>query len=215
MVKALHTTSRQQSADAFVTAVPTPFSAADQLPNRGYIEPAAHGISPDPSFGNIDFTGGATERLAGRLARRRTAISEFDDLPALRPSWPQISDNSSTSPLPTIVAQIRTCAEGFKRLVFSCVGLPHKPDADYLWQSPVNRDHRALGCTREQQIVIADPNLSAFADPLMALPNVSFCDALEAVRQVDIVALLVFRFPKSREEAMRLVVINVTGLTCG
>jgi hypothetical protein len=41
--------------------------------------------------------------------------------------------------------------------------------------------------------VIADLNLSALAAPLTALSNVSFCDALDAVRQADIVTLLVAR----------------------
>ena len=32
-----------------------------------------------------------------------------------------------------------------------------------------------------------DPNLGALPDELAALPNVSFCDTLEAVRYADIV----------------------------
>ena len=121
----------------------------------------------------------------------RMAVSEFDDLPALRPSWSQISGNSSTSPLPMIVAQIRECAERFKRLVISCLGLTYKPDVDDLRQSPAIEIDGGLARTGEDQIVIADPNLSAIMEPLTALPNVSFCDALDAVRQADIVPLLV------------------------
>ena len=51
---------------------------------------------------------------------------------------------------------------------------------------------------------------------LAALANVSLCDTLEAVRHADIVALLVghSRFRRiPREELMRRVVIDVTGLT--
>lgn len=64
--------------------------------------------------------------------------------------------------------------------------------------------------------MIADPNLSAVTEPLTALPNFSFYDALDAVRQADIVPLLVAhsRFRKvPREESMRRVFIDVTGLT--
>jgi UDP-N-acetyl-D-mannosaminuronic acid dehydrogenase len=68
----------------------------------------------------------------------------------------------------------------------------------------------------QEQILIADPYLSALPTELAALANVSFCDTLEAVRHADIVALLVAhsRFRKiPREELMRRVVIDVTGLT--
>ena len=48
------------------------------------------------------------------------------------------------------------------------------------------------------------------------MPNVLFCETLEAVRQADIVALLVAHSPFRkipREELMRRVVIDATGLT--
>jgi hypothetical protein len=38
-----------------------------------------------------------------------------------------------------------------------------------------------------ERIRIVDPNLGALPDELAALPNVSFCDTLEAVRYADIV----------------------------
>jgi hypothetical protein len=70
----------------------------------------------------------------------------------------------------------------------------------------------------EEQILLADPNLSALPEQLAALSNVPFCDTLEAVRRADIVAVLVARsrFRKiPREELIRRVVIDVTGLTHG
>jgi UDP-N-acetyl-D-mannosaminuronic acid dehydrogenase len=76
MVKALHATSRQEPADAFVIAVPTPFNAVDRSPNLIHVDPAADGISRDPRFGKfVDFVGEAAERLAGRLTRRRPDLS--------------------------------------------------------------------------------------------------------------------------------------------
>ena len=50
------------------------------------------------------------------------------------------------------------------------------------------------------------------------MSNVSFCDTMEAVRRADIIAVLVAhsRFWKiPREELMRRVVIDVTGLIHG
>jgi UDP-N-acetyl-D-mannosaminuronic acid dehydrogenase len=70
----------------------------------------------------------------------------------------------------------------------------------------------------EEQILLADPNLSALPEQLAALSSVPFCDTLEAVRRADIVAVLVARsrFRKiPREELIRRVVIDVTGLTHG
>jgi UDP-N-acetyl-D-mannosaminuronic acid dehydrogenase len=76
MVKPLHATPRQEPADAFVIAVPMPFNAVDRSPNLDHVDPAADGISRDPRFGKcVDFVGGATERLAGRLTRRRPDLS--------------------------------------------------------------------------------------------------------------------------------------------
>jgi len=65
-----------------------------------------------------------------------------------------------------------------------------------------------------EQILIADPNLTALPAELAALSNVSLCDTLEAVRRADIVALLVAhsRFRKiPREDLLGRVVIDVTG----
>src|SRR5207302_8708039 len=87
---------------------------------------------------------------------------------------------------------------------------------DDLRESPAVEIAMDLARAGQEQILIADPNLSSLPTELAALSNVSFCDTLEAVRHADIVALLVAhsRFRKiPREELMRRVVIDVTGLT--
>jgi len=94
--------------------------------------------------------------------------------------------------------------------------LTYKPDVDDLRESPALEIAGQLARIGEEQILIADPNLSTLPEELAALSNVAFCDTLEAVRNADIVALLVAhsRFRKiPREELMRRVVIDVTGLT--
>src|ERR1700756_496525 len=117
-----------------------------------------------------------------------------------------------------VVAQIRERAERFKRPVIACLGLTYKPDVDDLRESPALAIAGQLARAGEEQILIAEPHLSALPEELPSLSNVSFCDTLEAVRHADIVALLVAhsRFRKiPREELMRRVVIDVTGLTHG
>ena len=75
---------------------------------------------------------------------------------------------------------------------------------------------RALARGGQQRIVVAEPNLRALPPQLAELPNVALCDTLDAVRQADIVAVLVAHTPFRRiprEELLRRVVIDVTGLT--
>ena len=115
-----------------------------------------------------------------------------------------------------VVAQIRERAERFKRPVIACLGLTYKPDVDDLRESPAMAIAMELARAGREQILIADPNLTALPAELAALSNVSLCDTLEAVRHADIVALLVAhsRFRKiPREELLGRVVIDVTGLT--
>ena len=117
-----------------------------------------------------------------------------------------------------VVAQIRERAERFKRPVIACLGLTYKPDVDDLRESPAIEIAIELARAGREQILIADPNLTALPGELAALSNVSLCDTLEAVRHADIVALLVAhsRFRKiPREEWLGRVVIDVTGLTHG
>jgi UDP-N-acetyl-D-mannosaminuronic acid dehydrogenase len=117
-----------------------------------------------------------------------------------------------------VVSQIRERAERFKRPVIACLGLTYKPDVDDLRESPAIEIVSQLAGTGPEQILVADPHLSELPPTLATLPNVLFCDTLAAVRQSDIVAVLIAhsRFRKiSREELMRRVVIDVTGLTHG
>src|SRR6516162_1487833 len=117
-----------------------------------------------------------------------------------------------------VVAQIRERAERFKRPVIACLGLTYKPDVDDLRERPAIEIVGQLARAGEEQILVAEPNLSALPQALATLSNVAFCDTLEALRRADIVAVLVAhsRFRKiPREELMRRVVIDVTGLTHG
>jgi UDP-N-acetyl-D-mannosaminuronic acid dehydrogenase len=115
-----------------------------------------------------------------------------------------------------VVAQIRERAERFKRPVIACLGLTYKPDVDDTRESPAIAITEQLARCGHERLLVSDPNLSGLPEQLAPLPNVEFCDTREAVRQADIVALLVAHssFRKiPREELMRRVVIDATGLT--
>jgi UDP-N-acetyl-D-mannosaminuronic acid dehydrogenase len=117
-----------------------------------------------------------------------------------------------------VVAQIRERAERFKRPVVSCLGLTYKPDVDDMRESPAIAIAAQLASTGQERTLVADPNLTALPKELAPLSNISFCETMEAVRQADIVAILVAHSPFRkipREELMRRVVIDATGLTHG
>jgi UDP-N-acetyl-D-mannosaminuronic acid dehydrogenase len=169
---------------------------ANRHPRVGILQPGpgvgGHCVAVDPWF----IVASAPERT--RLIRTAREINDA------KPKF--------------VAAQVRELAERFKRPVIACLGLTYKPDVDDLRESPAVEIAMDLARTGREQILIADPNLSALPTELAALSNVSFCDTLEAVRHADIVALLVAhsRFRKiPREELMRRVVVDVTGLTHG
>jgi UDP-N-acetyl-D-mannosaminuronic acid dehydrogenase len=115
-----------------------------------------------------------------------------------------------------VVAQIRERARRFKRPVIAVLGLTYKPDVDDLRESPAVEIALELACDGGEQILIADPYLKTLPHELAARCNVQFCETMDAVRPSDIVAVLVAHtaFRKiPREELLRRVVIDVTGLT--
>ena len=117
-----------------------------------------------------------------------------------------------------VVAQIRERAERFKHPVVACLGLTYKPDVDDLRESPAIAIAAQLARGGQERILVADPNLRALPEELARFPNVALCETPEAVRQADIVAVLVAHSPFRkipREELMRRVVIDATGLTHG
>ena len=117
-----------------------------------------------------------------------------------------------------VAAQIRERAERFKHPVVACLGLTYKPDVDDLRESPAMAIVLQLARSGSERILVADPNLRSLPPELADLPNIMLCDTFEAVRQADIVAVLVAHSPFRRippEDLLRRVVIDATGLTHG
>jgi UDP-N-acetyl-D-mannosaminuronic acid dehydrogenase len=117
-----------------------------------------------------------------------------------------------------VAAQIRERAERFKHPVVACLGLTYKPDVDDLRESPAVAIVAQLARGGPDRILVADPNLRALPQQLAEFSNVALCETIAAVRQADIVAILVAHSPFRRiprEELLRRVVIDATGLTHG
>jgi UDP-N-acetyl-D-mannosaminuronic acid dehydrogenase len=115
-----------------------------------------------------------------------------------------------------VVSQIRERADRLKHPVIACLGLTYKPDVDDLRESPALDIAIELARHTDGQLLIVDPNLRALPEPLAKFTNVKMCDTLRAVREADIVAILVAHSPFRRippDEFMRRIVIDVTGLT--
>lgn len=73
-----------------------------------------------------------------------------------------------------------------------------------------------LACCGDACILLADPNLTGQPEELASSSEVSFCKTLDAVRQGDIVAVLVSHLPfwkVPREEVTCRFLIDTTGLT--
>lgn len=76
----LKATTAPEQADAFLIAVPTPFTGSDHLPDLSYIESAAKAIAPVLQRGNLvilESTSpvGTTEKLAGWMAQHRPDLT--------------------------------------------------------------------------------------------------------------------------------------------
>lgn len=115
-----------------------------------------------------------------------------------------------------VVSQIRERADRLKHPVIACLGLTYKPDVDDVRESPALDIVVELARDPETRLLVAEPNLRALPPPLDERANVTMCDTLAAVREADIVAILVAhsRFRRiPQEELMRRMVIDATGLT--
>jgi UDP-N-acetyl-D-mannosaminuronic acid dehydrogenase len=169
---------------------------ANRHPRVEILRPGAgvggHCIAVDPWF----IVSSAPERT--RLIR--TAREVNDDKPRF------------------VAAQIRERAERLKNPVIACLGLTYKPDVDDLRESPALEIAAELARVPESRLLVADPNLHELPAVLADRPNVALCDTLAAVREADIVAILVAHSPFRKipqDELMRRMVIDATGLTHG
>lgn len=73
----------------------------------------------------------------------------------------------------------------------ACLGLAFKPDIDDLRESPALQITVELAFASKAQILAVEPNVHELPKQLHGMDNVIFMDYMEAVKQADIVLLLV------------------------
>jgi len=90
-----------------------------------------------------------------------------------------------------LTAQIREMAEGLERPRIACLGLSYKPDIDDVRESPSVEIVRQLAASGGAAIDVVEPHLRELPAPLRDLPGVRLVAAEDAVREADVVVLLV------------------------
>ena len=84
-----------------------------------------------------------------------------------------------------VVERVARLAARFRSPVIACLGLAYKPDIDDLRESPALAIVRALGARLEDaSLRVVEPNIGAH-------PEFELADAADAVREADIVVVLV------------------------
>lgn len=73
----------------------------------------------------------------------------------------------------------------------ACLGLAFKPDIDDLRESPSLQITVKLAAASKAQILAVEPNVHELPKALQGLDNVVFMDYMEAIREADVILLLV------------------------
>lgn len=113
-----------------------------------------------------------------------------------------------------VLQSIRRQVERFRRPVVACLGLSFKPDIDDLRESPALHITQRLA-EEDINLIVVEPHLAALPKSLADRPNVSAMTFDHAVREADVVVLLVahseFKTPP-RDVLLSRVVIDTVGL---
>jgi UDP-N-acetyl-D-mannosaminuronic acid dehydrogenase len=89
-----------------------------------------------------------------------------------------------------VLDQIRRQMDRFKRPVVACLGLSYKPDIDDLRESPALHVATALA-QDDVNLIVVEPHIDSLPSSLASCPNVEKKDFDEALREADIIVLLV------------------------
>lgn len=90
-----------------------------------------------------------------------------------------------------VLHQVAVACGGRARPVIACLGLAFKPDVDDLRESPALEIAAELARRGDAEIIAVEPHVRELPALLANLPNVRLASAEEAVRQADVVVLLV------------------------
>ena len=114
-----------------------------------------------------------------------------------------------------VVKKVVAHADRFKAPVIACLGLAYKPDVDDLRESPALHVVSELARLRVGSLLVAEPQLDELPCQLRNYENLQFAEAVWAIRQADIIVILVShtRFRRiAPDEFLNRIVIDTTGL---
>jgi UDP-N-acetyl-D-mannosaminuronic acid dehydrogenase len=114
-----------------------------------------------------------------------------------------------------VVKKVVAHADRFKSPVIACLGLTYKPDVDDLRESPALHIVAELARLRVGSLLVVEPQLEELPNQLRNFENLQFSEPVRAVRQADIIVILVShtRFRRiSPDEFLNRIVIDTTGL---
>lgn len=89
-----------------------------------------------------------------------------------------------------VLDQVRRQMDRFKRPVVACLGLSYKPDIDDLRESPALHIAAALA-EDDANLLIVEPHVETLPAPLAGRANVQHREFFDAIREADIIVLLV------------------------
>ena len=99
----------------------------------------------------------------------------------------QVNDNKPHY----VMAKVYEALKNMEKPKVACMGLSFKPDIDDLRESPSLQIAYDLAVSAKAEIFAVEPNITALPKKLQNLSNVAFMNYLQAVKQADIVLLLV------------------------
>ena len=94
-----------------------------------------------------------------------------------------------------MIDRVREAAARFKAPTVACLGLAFKADIDDLRESPALAIVRQLAEQRVGRLLVAEPYIEALPAALQGLPELQLTSAEDALKQADIVLLLVDHRP--------------------
>ena len=115
-----------------------------------------------------------------------------------------------------VLKKVAAHADRFKSPVIACLGLTYKPDVDDLRESPALHIVAELARMRVGSLLVVEPQLEDLPDLLRNFENLEFSEPVRAVRQADIILILVSHSKFRRippDEFLNRIVIDTTGLT--
>ncbi|MEJ1121102.1 UDP-N-acetyl-D-mannosamine dehydrogenase [Phyllobacterium sp. CCNWLW109] len=137
-------------------------------------------------------------------------ISAAPDKTALMAAARQVNDSKPES----VLVQVRSQMERFKRPVVACLGLAYKPDIDDLRESPAIHIVKSLA-NDDVKLLVVEPHIDALPKSLAGNKKIVMTSIDQALLEADIIVLLVGHnaFKQIRRDTLlRRIVIDTVGI---